>query len=124
MKMKIEGIFWIMDLSPTQYLSLSLPVLQLAGEGRSVLGDDHDQEVAVLAVRGKHRPLLADLAPVAARAGQGQRGERHVVHARLGELHTDTRQVVHRDGTRLARQVAETPENNLNVLCTINAMLT
>ena len=24
MKMKIEGIFWIMDLSPTQYLSLYL----------------------------------------------------------------------------------------------------
>lgn len=76
MKMKIEGIFWIMDLSPTQYLSLSLlPVLQLAGEGGPVLGDDHDQEVAVLAVRGKHRPLLADLAPVAARAGLGERGE-------------------------------------------------
>ena len=77
-----------------------------------MLGDDHDQEVAVLAVGGEHRPLLTDLAPVAARAGQGQRGERHVVHARLGELHTYTRQVVHRDGTRLARQIAETAKCN------------
>ena len=70
MRMKIEGIYWIMDLSPTQYLSL--PVLQLAGERGPVLGDDHDQEVAVLAVRGEHRPLLAHLAPVAARAGLGE----------------------------------------------------
>ena len=98
-----------MDLSPSQYLSL--PVLQFAGEGGPVLGDDHDKEVAVLAVRGEHRPLLTDLAPVAARAGQRQRGERHVVHARLGEFHTYTRQVVHRDGTRLARQVTATQEN-------------
>ena len=103
--MKIEGIYWIMDLSPTQYLSL--PVLQLAGERGPVLGDDHDQEVAVLAVRGEHRPLLAHLTPVAARAVQGQRGEGHVVHARLGELHTDPRQVVHGDWTRLAREVAD-----------------
>ena len=100
------GIYWIMDLSLTQYLSL--PVLQLAGEGGPVLGDDHDQEVSVLTVRGEHRPLLTDLAPVAARAGQGQRGQRHVVHARLGELHTDPRQVVHGDGTRLTGQVTET----------------
>ena len=88
-----------------------LPGLQLAGDGGPVLGDDHDEEVAVLAVRGEHRPLLTDLAPVAARAGQRQRGERHVVHARLGELHTYTRQVVHRDGTRLARQVTAIQEN-------------
>ena len=99
----------ILDNGPvSDTISLSLPVLQLAGERGSVLGDDHDQEVAVLAVRGEHRPLLTDLAPVAARAGQGQRGERHVVHARLGELHTYTRQVVHRDGTRLAGKVTET----------------
>ena len=95
-----------MDLSLTQYLSL--PVLQLAGEGGSVLGDDHYQEVPVLAVCGEHWPLLTDLAPVAARAGQGQRRQRHVVHAGLGELHTNPRQVVHSDGTRLTRQVTET----------------
>ena len=95
-----------MDLSLTQYLSL--PVLQLAGEGGSVLGDDHYQEVPVLAVCGEHRPLLTDLAPVAARAGQGQRRQRHVVHAGLGELHTNPRQVVYSDGTRLTRQVTET----------------
>ena len=65
-----------MDNGPVpDTISLSLPVLQLAGEGGPVLGDDHDQEVAVLAVRGKHRPLLADLAPVAARAGLGEGGE-------------------------------------------------
>ena len=65
-----------MDNGPVpDTISLSLPVLQLAGEGWPVLGDDHDQEVAVLAVRGKHRPLLADLAPVAARAGLGEGGE-------------------------------------------------
>ena len=62
-----------MDNGPvSDTISLSLPVLQLAGEGGSVLGDDHDEEVAVLAVRGEHRPLLTDLAPVAARAGLGQ----------------------------------------------------
>ena len=68
-----------MDLSLTQYLSLSLPVLQLAGEGGPVLGDDHYQEVPVLAVCGEHRPLLTDLAPVAARAGLGQSCEVHAV---------------------------------------------
>ena len=91
---------------PTLFVSTSTPVLGSVNL-RSVLGDDHDQEVAVLAVRGEHRPLLAHLAPVAARAVQGQRGEGHVVHARLGELHTDPRQVVHGDWTRLAREVAD-----------------
>ena len=65
-----------MDNGPVpDTISLSLPVLQFAGESGPVLGDDHDQEVAILAVRGKHRPLLADLAPVAARAGLGEGGE-------------------------------------------------
>ena len=50
-----------------------LPGLQLAGDGGPVLGDDHDEEVAVLAVRSEHRTLLAHLAPVAARAGLGAR---------------------------------------------------
>ena len=88
MKMKIEGIFWIMDLSPSQYLSL--PVLQLAGEGGPVLGDDHDQEVTVLAVRGEHRPLLTDLAPVAARAGLGQGREVDAVGVTAAPLKTQT----------------------------------
>ena len=107
------------NLSPTKYLRfkkklsitpilfVSTPVLGSVNSG-PVLGDDHYQEVPVLAVCGEHRPLLTDLAPVAARAGQGQRRQRHVVHAGLGELHTDTRQVVHSDGTRLTRQVTET----------------
>ena len=85
-----------------------LPGLQLAGDGGPVLGDDHDEEVAVLAVRGEHRTLLAHLAPVAARASQAQRGQRDIVHARLGELHADPGQVVHRDRTRLAGQVTST----------------
>ena len=74
------------NLSPIKYLKKQnfqshhqlylvwSPVLGPVDPG-PVLGDDHDQEVAVLAVRGKHRPLLADLAPVAARAGLGEGGE-------------------------------------------------
>ena len=50
--------------------------------------------------------LLADLTPVAACAVQGEGGQGHIVHARLGQLHVDAGQVVNGDGTDLAWQVA------------------
>ena len=72
------------NVSPIKYLENKIqshrhlrtwhdaPVLSSVNPG-PVLGDDHDEEVAVLAVRGKHRTLLTHLAPVAARAGLGAR---------------------------------------------------
>ena len=74
----------------------------------------HHQQVSVGAVRGEHRALLADLAPVAARGVEREGGEGHVVHAGLGELHLDAGQVVDRDGVDLAWQIAE--QNLLNLL--------
>ena len=71
------------------------------------LGDHNHQEVSVGAVRGEHRALLAHLTPVPASAVQRERGEGHVVHAGLGQLHGDAGQVVDGDWTELAREVTE-----------------
>ena len=51
--------------------------------------------------------LLADLTAIPARAVQGERGEGHVVHAGLGELHVDAGQVVDGDGADFAREITE-----------------
>ena len=51
--------------------------------------------------------LLADLTAIPASAVQRERGESHVVHAGLGELHVDAGQVVDGDGTDFPREITE-----------------
>ena len=48
----------------TSLCSAKLPLVAVAGDGGPVGRRDDHQQVAVLTVRGEHRPLLAHLAPV------------------------------------------------------------